>query len=159
MLKLPKKKTQKTEDIIILKNIKNIQKDGGYNYFKEYKKYSIDEFNKTLQETFELSKFIPKSKSQIDIFKATTPNGEINRLKKSIFSKNFNISDISKNKELNGLNNIIKLDNNNKRANRNLKIKNRDKIFEILKLKIVIKFLVKLFRVNSNLIKKIKNLF
>ena len=104
-------------------------KDGGYNYFKEYKKYSIDEFNKTLQETFELSKFIPKSKSQIDIFKATTPNGEINRLKKSIFSKNFNVSDISKNKELNNLNNIIKLEKNNQRANRNLKIKNRDKIF------------------------------
>ena len=109
---------------------KKMTKDGGFDYYKEFKKYSIDEFNKTLQDTFELSKFMPKSKSQIDIFKATTPNEKINRLKKSIFSKKFNENDISNtNKELNNLTNIIKLDNNYQRAHRNLKIKNREQIF------------------------------
>ena len=109
---------------------KRMTKDGGCDYFKEFKKYSIDDFNKTLQDTFELSKYLPKNKSKIDIFKATTPNGEINRLKKNIFSKNFRTNDISNNnKELKSLNNIIKLDNNYPRVNRNLKIKNREKIF------------------------------
>jgi hypothetical protein len=82
---------------------------------KEFKKYSIEEFNKTLQDTFELSRYKPKYNNQ-------TPNNELNRLKKSIFSKHFNDNDISNN-ELNSLNSIIKLDNNYQGTNRNIKIK------------------------------------
>ena len=96
-------------------------KDGGSNYFKEFKKYSIEEFNKTLQDTFELSRYKPKYNNQ-------TPNNELNRLKKSIFSKHFNDNDISNN-ELNSLNSIIKLDNNYQGTNRNIKIKKHKNMF------------------------------
>ena len=96
-------------------------KDGGSNYFKEFKKYSIEEFNKTLQDTFELSKYKTKYNNK-------TPNTELNRLKKSIFSKHFNDNDISNN-GLNSLNSIINLDKNYQRTNRNIKIKKSKILF------------------------------
>ena len=104
-------------------------KSGGLNYFKEFKKYSIDEFNKTLQDTFEWAKYKPKDKSHTEGFKSSTPSNELTRLRKSILSKtnsNFHTNDISNNE----LNSIIKANNNNyKKSKRNLKIKNREKNF------------------------------
>ena len=104
-------------------------KSGGLNYFKEFKKYSIDEFNKTLQDTFEWTKYKPKDKSHTEGFKSSTPSNELTRLRKSILSKtnsNFHTNDISNNE----LNSIIKTNNNNyKKIKRNLKIKNREKNF------------------------------
>ena len=104
-------------------------KSGGLDYFKEFKKYSIDEFNKTLQDTFEWTKYKPKDKSHTEGFKSSTPSNELTRLRKSILSKtnsNFHTNDISNNE----LNSIIKANNNNyKKSKRNLKIKNREKIF------------------------------
>ena len=104
-------------------------KSGGLDYFKEFKKYSIDEFNKTLQDTFEWTKYKPKDKSHTEGFKSSTPSNELTRLRKSILSKinsNFHTNDISNNE----LNSIIKLNNNNyKKIKRNLKIKNREKNF------------------------------
>ena len=104
-------------------------KSGGLNYFKEFKKYSIDEFNKTLQDTFEWTKYKPKDKSHTGGFKSSTPSNELTRLRKSILSKtnsNFHTNDISNNE----LNSIIKTNNNNyKKIKRNLKIKNREKNF------------------------------
>ena len=104
-------------------------KSGGLNYFKEFKKYSIDEFNKTLQDTFEWTKYKPKDKSHTEGFKSSTPSNELTRLRKSILSKtnsNFHTNDISNNE----LNSIIKVNNNNyKKIKRNLKIKNREKNF------------------------------
>lgn len=105
-------------------------KSGGLNYFKEFKKYSIDEFNKTLQDTFEWAKYKPKDKSHTEGFKSSTPSNELTRLRKSILSKtnsNFHTNDISNNE----LNSIIKANNNNyyKKIKRNLKIKNREKNF------------------------------
>ena len=104
-------------------------KSGGLDYFKEFKKYSIDEFNKTLQDTFEWTKYKPKDKSHTGGFKSSTPSNELTRLRKSILSKtnsNFHTNDISNNE----LNSIIKANNNNyKKSKRNLKIKNREKIF------------------------------
>ena len=104
-------------------------KSGGLDYFKEFKKYSIDEFNKTLQDTFEWTKYKPKDKSHTEGFKSSTPSNELTRLRKSILSKinsNFHTNDISNNE----LNSIIKVNNNNyKKIKRNLKIKNREKNF------------------------------
>ena len=104
-------------------------KSGGLDYFKEFKKYSIDEFNKTLQDTFEWTKYKPKDKSHTEGFKSSTPSNELTRLRKSILSKtnsNFHTNDISNNE----LNSIIKTNNNNyKKIKRNLKIKNREKNF------------------------------
>ena len=104
-------------------------KSGGLDYFKEFKKYSIDEFNKTLQDTFEWTKYKPKDKSHAEGFKSSTPSNELTRLRKSILSKinsNFHTNDISNNE----LNSIIKVNNNNyKKIKRNLKIKNREKNF------------------------------
>ena len=105
-------------------------KSGGLDYFKEFKKYSIDEFNKTLQDTFEWAKYKPKDKSHTEGFKSSTPSNELTRLRKSILSKinsNFHTNDISNNE----LNSIIKANNNNnyKKIKRNLKIKNREKNF------------------------------
>ena len=104
-------------------------KSGGLDYFKEFKKYSIDEFNKTLQDTFEWTKYKPKDKSHTEGFKSSTPSNELTRLRKSILSKtnsNFHTNDISNNE----LNSIIKANNNNyKKLKRNLKIKNREKNF------------------------------
>ena len=104
-------------------------KSGGLDYFKEFKKYSIDEFNKTLQDTFEWTKYKPKDKSHTGGFKSSTPSNELTRLRKSILSKtnsNFHTNDISNNE----LNSIIKVNNNNyKKIKRNLKIKNREKNF------------------------------
>ena len=104
-------------------------KSGGLDYFKEFKKYSIDEFNKTLQDTFEWTKYKPKDKSHAEGFKSSTPSNELTRLRKSILSKtnsNFHTNDISNNE----LNSIIKTNNNNyKKIKRNLKIKNREKNF------------------------------
>ena len=104
-------------------------KSGGLDYFKEFKKYSIDEFNKTLQDTFEWTKYKPKDKSHTEGFKSSTPSNELTRLRKSILSKtnsNFHTNDISNNE----LNSIIKANNNNyKKIKRNLKIKNREKNF------------------------------
>ena len=104
-------------------------KSGGLDYFKEFKKYSIDEFNKTLQDTFEWTKYKPKDKSHTGGFKSSTPSNELTRLRKSILSKtnsNFHTNDISNNE----LNSIIKTNNNNyKKIKRNLKIKNREKNF------------------------------
>ena len=104
-------------------------KSGGLDYFKEFKKYSIDEFNKTLQDTFEWTKYKPKDKSHTEGFKSSTPSNELTRLRKSILSKtnsNFHTNDISNNE----LNSIIKANNNNyKKSKRNLKIKNREKNF------------------------------
>ena len=104
-------------------------KSGGLNYFKEFKKYSIDEFNKTLQDTFEWTKYKQKDKSHTEGFKSSTPSNELTRLRKSILSKinsNFHTNDISNNE----LNSIIKVNNNNyKKIKRNLKIKNREKNF------------------------------
>ena len=104
-------------------------KSGGLDYFKEFKKYSIDEFNKTLQDTFEWAKYKPKDKSHTEGFKSSTPSNELTRLRKSILSKinsNFHTNDISNNE----LNSIIKTNNNNyKKIKRNLKIKNREKNF------------------------------
>ena len=104
-------------------------KSGGLDYFKEFKKYSIDEFNKTLQDTFEWTKYKPKDKSHTEGFKSSTPSNELTRLRKSILSKtnsNFHTNNISNNE----LNSIIKTNNNNyKKIKRNLKIKNREKNF------------------------------
>ena len=104
-------------------------KSGGLDYFKEFKKYSIDEFNKTLQDTFEWTKYKPKDKNHTEGFKSSTPSNELTRLRKSILSKtnsNFHTNDISNNE----LNSIIKANNNNyKKIKRNLKIKNREKNF------------------------------
>ena len=104
-------------------------KSGGLDYFKEFKKYSIDEFNKTLQDAFEWTKYKPKDKSHTEGFKSSTPSNELTRLRKSILSKinsNFHTNDISNNE----LNSIIKVNNNNyKKIKRNLKIKNREKNF------------------------------
>ena len=104
-------------------------KSGGLDYFKEFKKYSMDEFNKTLQDTFEWTKYKPKDKSHTEGFKSSTPSNELTRLRKSILSKtnsNFHTNDISNNE----LNSIIKANNNNyKKIKRNLKIKNREKNF------------------------------
>ena len=104
-------------------------KSGGLDYFKEFKKYSMDEFNKTLQDTFEWTKYKPKDKSHTEGFKSSTPSNELTRLRKSILSKtnsNFHTNDISNNE----LNSIIKTNNNNyKKIKRNLKIKNREKNF------------------------------
>ena len=104
-------------------------KSGGLDYFKEFKKYSIDEFNKTLQDTFEWTKYKPKDKNHKEGFKSSTPSNELTRLRKSILSKtnsNFHTNDISNNE----LNSIIKANNNNyKKIKRNLKIKNREKNF------------------------------
>ena len=101
-------------------------KSGGLDYFKEFKKYSIDEFNKTLQDTFEWTKYKQK---HTEGFKSSTPSNELTRLRKSILSKinsNFHTNDISNNE----LNSIIKVNNNNyKKIKRNLKIKNREKNF------------------------------
>ena len=104
-------------------------KSGGLDYFKEFKKYSMEEFNKTLQDTFEWTKYKPKDKSHTEGFKSSTPSNELTRLRKSILSKinsNFHTNDISNNE----LNSIFKANNNNyKKLKRNLKIKNREKNF------------------------------
>ena len=108
---------------------KSFVKSGGNDYFKEFKKYSIEEFNKTLQDNVEWTKYkqIEEKDKLLDGFKTTTSNGfqklkRISLLKKSM-EKNSN--------EINSILNNDTIKNNNyiTRIKRNIKNKNEQNNF------------------------------
>ena len=84
---------------------KTLEKSGGNNYYKEFHKYSIDEFNKTLEGNIEWHKYNNKNETLNDPFKTITTNAiqniKINKLMKKLSDKNENesssIIDVSKN--------------------------------------------------------------
>ena len=69
---------------------KNLIKSGGNDYYKEFHKHSIDEFDKSSKGNIELAKY-DKKETQNDSFKTTTPNIlkhlKINNLKKKFDEK------------------------------------------------------------------------
>lgn len=78
-------------------------KNGGTNFYQQFHKYSINEFNKTLQDTIEWSKFRLKERKNDGYM---TGNNQISNIKKMI--------SIKEDKEMIGLNAIeTKYNNNN----------------------------------------------
>ena len=88
-------------------------KNGGTNFFEQYHKYSINEFNKTLQDTIEWAKYRLKEKQNEGFMISTNP---LPKFKKII--------SIKEEKEKSGLNDI------NSKKNKLYKKLNTKKIFE-----------------------------
>ena len=61
---------------------KTFEKSGGNDYFKEFHKYSIDEFNKTLQDTIEWTKYKQKDKEKENDGSKTTMSFGLQNFKK-----------------------------------------------------------------------------
>jgi len=108
---------------------KSFVKSGGNDYFKEFKKYSIEEFNKTLQDNVEWTKYkqIEEKDKLLDGYKTTNANGfqklkRISLLKKPL-EKNSNESNSILNNE------VIKNNNYINRIKRNIKNKNEQNSF------------------------------
>ena len=88
---------------------KTLEKSGGNDYYKEFHKHSVDEFNKTLQGNIEWHKYNTKNETQNEQFKTITPNAipnlKINNLMKKLSDKNENesssIIDVNKNNNKN----------------------------------------------------------
>ena len=104
------------------------QKSGGNDYFKEFKKYSIDEYNKTLQDSIEWTRYkqIEQNDKINEGFKTTITNG-LNNIKKSFLFK----TNEKNNNESNSLLNINGNYNSNyiNRLKRNIKIQNKQDNF------------------------------
>ena len=70
-----------------IKEEKNI-KSGGINFYEKYKKFSIHDFNRTLQTKNEIMYVKSLSKNQNDIFNKTTAFSEISNIKERKDNKN-----------------------------------------------------------------------
>ena len=105
---------------------KSQEKSGGNDFYKEFKKYSLEEFNKTLQDNIEWAKYKEnEDKEKLnDGFKTTTLNNNgFNKFKKNIFLNNQEKKD-----NINESNNIINKEvkyNYLNRLKRNINHKNK----------------------------------
>ena len=104
------------------------EKRGGNDYYKEFKKYSIEEFNKTLQDTIEWAKYKQNEPKNINEGFNTTQAKGYNIFRKSIL---FNSKE-ENNNEPNSIFNIAKDDSNSnyiKRIKRNIKYQKKQDNF------------------------------
>ena len=105
---------------------KSQEKSGGNDFYKEFKKYSLEEFNKTLQDNIEWAKYKENEEKEKlnDGFKTTTLNNNgFNKFKKNIFLNNQEKKD-----NINESNNIINKEvkyNYLNRLKRNINHKNK----------------------------------
>ena len=96
---------------------KNKQKSGGVDFYKEFHKYSLNDFNKTLQDNIEWTKIKFKENNNEEF--NSTAKVELPNLKKSNFIKNMIKEEKEKDHDTSELNPInVKYDFNHKIYNR-----------------------------------------
>ena len=109
---------------------RSMEKSGGNDYYKEFHKYSLDEYNKTLHESIELNRYKNIDNQNIG-FNTTT--SQFSNLKKINFNKlkneeipiKKNSNDINHKSLINDYNyNIIKIKNKYRNKNKNTNNKN-----------------------------------
>ena len=104
---------------------KNKQKSGGVDFYKEFHKYSLNDFNKTLQDNIEWTKIKFKENNNEEF--NSTAKVELPNLKKSNFIKNMIKEEKEKDHDTSELNPInVKYDFNRKIYNRRTGKRNID---------------------------------
>ena len=104
---------------------KNKQKSGGNDFYKEFHKYSINDFNKTLQDNIEWTKFKFKENKNEEFNQ--TAKVELPNLKKSNLIKSMIKEEKEKDQDTSELNPVnIKYDFNHKISNRRTRQRNLD---------------------------------
>jgi hypothetical protein len=104
---------------------KNKQKSGGNDFYKEFHKYSINDFNKTLQDNIEWTKFKFKENKNEEFNQ--TAKVELPNLKKSNLIKSMIKEEKEKDQDTSELNPVnIKYNFNHKISNRRTRQRNLD---------------------------------
>ena len=109
---------------------RSMEKSGGNDYYKEFHKYSIDEYNKTLHESIELNRYKNIDNQNIGFITTTSQFSNLkkinfNKLKNEEIPIKKNSNDINHKSLINDYNyNIIKIKNKYRNKNKNTNNKN-----------------------------------